>query len=444
VPAGTERGISVSVLSRIARGLGIAATLLVLGGCSDARHEGSNTKVIRLWIAPNELEERFWKIAVERWNSEHRGAKVEFTTIPATGGSEEAILTALVSGSGPDIADNIFPGFAAQLANLGQLTDLANMPAFARIVEARHMEPMLEEAKVAGHQYLLPLYFSPTLIWWRSDILAALGINGVPRTFEDVYDLSRRRAAWDGKLGMQVLAGREWRSRWYDYIAYYYAGSDGAAYISGRKALYEDPASLEALDFIHIMFQNHWTGLDFDTDDPLPRGEVAGAAHGAWDLAYYRQNHPQTLKHIEIGPMLRSRRAEAADPGKAHTFADCKGMVLFKSSKVQAEALEFIAWVFGNDSISLLWFQETGMPPARGDLTTNPIFRKLYREDPLIAEYASYVDVARPTAPIEETIDVNKIMSVRMVEAVNFDAKPVREAAADAARLTDRLLERAQ
>ena len=39
---------------------------------------------------------------------------------------------------------------------------------------------------------------------------------------------------------------------------------------------------------------------------------------------------------------------------------------------------------------------------------------------------------------------MNKIMSVRMVEAVNFDAKPVREAAADAARLTDRLLERAQ
>ena len=420
------------------------AAMLALPACREKQHGSDSGKVVQLWVAPNEQEERFWKIAVDRWNKSQLGARVEFTTIPATGGSEEAILTALVSESGPDISTNIFPGFAAQLANLGQLVDLSSMPGFEQIVQQRQMGRMLEEAKVGGRQFLLPLYYSPILIWWRSDILSGLGFPGIPQTFEDVFELSRRRAARDGGLGMQVLAGREWRSRWYDYIAYYYAGSDGAAYISGRKALYESEASLEALDFIRTMFANRWTGLDFDTDDPLPRGFVAGAAHGAWDLDFYRQNHPETLKKITIGPMLRSRRAAAASPGKPHTFADCKGLVLFKSSKVQAEALQFMAWVFGHDEISLLWFKETGMPPARGDLMSNPIFAQLYREDPLVAQYASYVDVAEPTAPIEETIDVNKVMSVQLVEAVNFDAKPVRQAARDAARLTDRLLERAQ
>ena len=188
----------------------------------------------------------------------------------------------------------------------------------------------------------------------------------------------------------------------------------------------------------------NWTGLDFDTDDPLPRGLVVGAAHGAWDLSPYRKNHPDTLKQVVIGPMLRSAASLRRDGGKAHTFADCKGMVLFKSSKVQPEALAFISWVLNEDEISLLWFKETGMPPARGDLLRNPIFAGLYRQNPLTATYASYVEVGVPTAPIEETIDVNKIMGVHMVEAVHFGSTPLRQAAADAARRTNQLLERTQ
>jgi multiple sugar transport system substrate-binding protein len=421
------------------------AALLAVAGCSGAdRHAATGEKIVHLWVPPNEAEERFWTIAVDRWNKRHLGARVEFRTIPATGGSEEAILTALVAGSGPDISANIFPGFAAQLANLGQLQDISAMPEFHQIVDRRQIGPMMRDSTIAGHHYLMPLYFSPTLIWWRADILAGLGVKDVPRSFEDVYELSRRRAKQDGGLGMQVLAGREWRSRWYDYIAYYYAGSDGASYIKDRKAQYETQASLEALEFIRTMFQNNWTGLDFDTDDPLPRGLVAGAAHGAWDLSSYRQNHPETLKHIVIGPMLRSAAALRERGGKTHTFADCKGMVLFKSSRVQAEALAFMSWVFTDDDLSLLWFKETGMPPARGDLMTNPIFKGLYRDNPLIARYAAYVDVGVPTAPIEETIDVNKIMSVHMVEAVHFGSASVRQAAEDATRRTNRMLERAQ
>lgn len=434
----------MSAVARIVQ-LALVAGLLALAGCSHGDQRGAGSeKVIRLWGAPNEEEERFWTIAVDRWNKSGLGARVEFTTIPATGGSEEAILTALVSGSGPDLSANIFPGFAAQLANLGQLQDVSAMPQFAQIVDKRQMRPMMRDSTIGGRQYLMPLYYSPILVWWRSDILAGLGIKEVPRTFEDVYELSRRRAKRDGGLGMQVLAGREWRSRWYDYIAYFYAGSDGASYIQNGKAQYENQASLEALGFIRTMFENRWTGLDFDTDDPLPRGLVAGAVHGAWDVSSYRKNHPETLKHIVIGPMLRPAAGLRRDGGKTHTFADCKGLVLFKSSKVQAEALAFLSWVFNSDEISLLWFKETGMPPARGDLMTNPIFAQLYKENPLTARYAAFVEVGVPTAPIEETIDVQKIMTVHMVEAVHFGSKPLQHAAADAARRTNQLLERAR
>jgi multiple sugar transport system substrate-binding protein len=419
--------------------------LAALLGCSDGNQPNvAGERVIHLWIAPNQAEERFWTFAVDRWNKSRLGTRVEFTTIPATGGSEEAILTALVSGSGPDISANIFPGFAAQLVNLGQLEELSAMPGFNDIIEKRHLGGLLRNTSIAGHHYMMPLYYSPLLIWWRSDILAELGIKSVPRTFEDVYELSRRRAKKDGGLGMQVLAGREWRSRWYDYIAYFYAGSGGTSYIIDRKTQYESRAGLDALDFIQTMFKNRWTGLDLGSlgsDDPLSRGIVAGAVHGAWDISYFQENFPAILKTIVIGPMLRSEAALENGGAKAHTFADCKGIVLFKSSKVNADALKFISWLMFDDEISLLWLKATGMPPSRGDLTSNPIFTEFYRRNPLAREYASYVDVGVPTAPIEETIDVNKIMNVQMIEPMLFESKPAALAAADASRSTNRMLE---
>lgn len=425
--------------------LAVLLALGALGACSDGtRSQPEAEQVIRMWVAPNQAEERFWTIAVERWNKKGQGPRVKFTTIPATGGSEEAILTALVSGSGPDISSNIFPGFAAQLANLGQLQDVSAMPGFEQIVEKRKLADILRDSKIAGHTYLMPLYHSPMLIWWRADILKGLGFKEAPQTFEEVYKLSRLRAERGEGMGMQVLTGREWRSRWYDYVSYTFAGSDGAPYIQDRKAQYESPASLEALEFIRTMFQNKWTALSVEADDPLPTGVVVGAAHGAWDISYYQQNHPETLKKIIIGPMLRSQARLEAGAAKAHTFADAKGMVLFKSSKMKAEALAFMAWVFGDEDLSLLWFKETGMPPARGDLMSNPRFADFYRQQPLAARYAAYVEVGEAAPPIEETIDIHKIMNVQLIDEMLFEQRPARQVAARATRLTNQLLERSK
>ncbi|MGH8758351.1 MAG: ABC transporter substrate-binding protein [Burkholderiales bacterium] len=420
------------------------AALLSLAGCSDDSSYRTKEKTIRLWVAPSGTEEHFWKIVVERWNRSNLGARVEIATIPTTGGSEEAILTALVSGSNPDLSTNIYSGFAAQLAQLGQLQDISAMPQFQRIVEQRQMSQILQDWQISGQQYVMPLYSNPVLIWWRADILADLGVRGVPQTYADVYALSRRRATRDGHLGMQVLAGREWRDRWFDYLSYYYANGNGAPYIKGPKAFFDNQASLEALNFIRTMLARGWSGTDFDTDDPLARGLVAGAAHGPWDLPFYQQAHPETLKKIVIGPMLRSERMPPPQGGRTHTLADSKGMVLFRSSKVQPEALQFMSWVFSNDDLSLLWLEATGMPPARGDLMTNPMFTDFYRKNPLAAEYASYVDVAKPPVSLEESIDVHKILDRQMIEPIKFGTKSVRTAARDATRSTERLLARGQ
>jgi multiple sugar transport system substrate-binding protein len=274
------------------------------------------------------------------------------------------------------------------------------------------------------------------MVWWREDILRQLGINHIPQTFDDVYRLSELYVTSDNKFGMQVLAGKSWQDRWFDYISFYYATADGAPYIKDGEAVYNNSAGRSVLTFMETMFRNGWTSTDFDSEEPLVSGAVVGAVRGPWDIAYFKQMYPDTLEKIVIGPMISEKLAAE----KTFTFADSKGLVLFKSSKVKEEAFAFITWVFSNDELSLLWLQKTGLPPARDDLIENEMFKEFYRTNPLAEKYAAYVDVAVPPAFIERTIDVQKVMGNEMIEPVQFGTKDRETALADAIRRTNKLL----
>ncbi len=417
----------------------LAGSLLLLGSCSESgptTEDATTNKVIKLWVAPDESQEAFWKIVVERWNKSGLGTPVELKTIPAVESSEKAILTALVADNAPDISTNIFSGFSTQLASLGQLQDLSVMDGYQELVSVRHMETIMQGWDQDGKKYVFPLYSNPTLIWWRRDILQRLGIIKIPETYDDVYALSEQYAASDNKYGMQIMTGKIWYDRWFDFISFYYAASNGAPYVKDGKALYKNEAGLAVLTFMETIYKNGWTALDFESDDPLTTGLVVGGVRGPWSISFFERMYPDTLKKIIVGPMITKHKGD----GKTFTLADSKGLVIFKNSKVKEEAFAFISWVFSNDEISLLWLEKTSLPPARGDLMDNVIFKNFYNTHPIARQYASYVNVAVPSAFTENTIDVQKTMGFEMVDPVKFGTKSPEAALADAVRRTDKIL----
>ncbi len=419
-------------LLRLALGSGAA----VLAGCAPRRAE-KRTDRIRFWVAPNDAEEGFWKIAVARWNREKRGLPVDFTTIPTAGSSEDTVLSALVAGTEPDLSTNIFSGFAVQLAALGQVANLAAMPGYAELIARRHMQAIVPGWTQDGRVFALPIYSSPTLIWWRADLLEANGLSAPPRTYDEVYGFSARYGRPRRRYGMQVVAGRGWADRWFDFISFYYAASGGAPYLAGQKALYDNPAGLQAAGFMDRMFRQGWTALDFDAEEPLVTGLAAGAVRGPWDVERFSRVYPETLARIEVGPML----ADAPMAGQGATFSDSKGVVVFKNSLVSRQAFEFLAWALGDEDLNLLWLQRTGLSPARGDLLENPRFAAYYRTNKIARAYAQHVANARPPALSEYTIDIQKIMSAKLVEPLMTGQRSPAEALAQAVAQTDRMLE---
>lgn len=417
---------------------GVAGAAALVAGCAPRKSERRSDR-IRLWVGPNAAEESFWKVAVARWNALGRGLPVSFTTIPTAGNSEDTVLSALVAGTEPDLSSNIFSGFAVQLATLGQVEDLAAMPGYAELVERRHMGTIMPGWTQGGRVSALPIYSSPTLMWWRADLLEANGLSAPPRTYDEVYAFADRYSGTRGqaRYGMQVIAGRSWQDRWFDFIPFYYAASHGQPYLDDRRALYANAAGLQVANFINRMFRERWTAMDFDAEEPLVSGLAAGAVRGPWDVERFANLYPETLARIAVGPMM----AMAPSDGPASTFSDSKGVVIFRNSLVKRQAFEFLSWILGEDELNLLWLQRTGLSPARADLLQNPRFAGYYRSSAIGRVYAEHVASARPPALSEHTIDVQKIMSAQLIEPLMTGQRTPRAALAAAATMTDRMLE---
>ncbi|MGL5601717.1 MAG: ABC transporter substrate-binding protein [Silvania sp.] len=389
----------------------------------------SNTGSLKMWVAPNENEEAFWAKIVKEWNNNPKNMRVEFTTIPAAGSSEEAIMNALASGTEPDISSNIFIGFASQLTELNQIANLAAMPGYSEVIKNRHMEAIMPAWEINGQQNVLPLYVNPIVWWWRGDLLAKYGFKHIPLSYDDIYKLAKLRAADNKGYVIQMTAGKNWWERWFDLIPLLYAQTGGKAYIDDKQATFSSDDGRKVLTFMGTIFHNGWSSYDFTSaDDPLASGQVLASARGPWDIARYRKQYPEVLKTIKIGPML-TEKGEA----HPHTFGDSKGLVIFNSSKHKTEAWAFVQWVFTQAEHDRSWLEMTGMPPARSDLLINPLFVDYFAKNPVEKDIASWVNVALPPVATTKTTEIQRSMT-QMLEQVIFNKVPPEAAIKQSAR----------
>lgn len=376
---------------------------------------------IVFWTAPNPLQEQFWKSLVEEWNNNHPEAQIDWKTIPAAGSSEEAILTAVAAGSAPDFCTNIFSGFAAQLAEQGIIVPLDEEygDEFFKLVETRKMKTIIEGWKLNDHYYVFPIYSNPILMWWRKDKLLELGFEKPPRTYSEIYELAKKYADPPEKYAMQVVQGRNWWDRWFDFITYYYAASGGKSYIDTKRyrAVFNDEYGKAVAEFIYTMFNNKWTAVEMGNQFSLSTGKALGVLQGPWSINWVKSTYPEVYENLWITtpPVPDNYKGD-----NIKTFADTKGLVVFSSSKHKKEIFEFIKWVFSNPKNDARWIELTKMPPSREDLGTNPLFKKYLDEDPYFAAYAKEVGNAIPPALVTATIDVQDAMTTYLIEPLMY------------------------
>ena len=373
---------------------------------------------ITLWTAPNMYQEQFWKVILEEWKQVRPDIEVEWKTIPASGSSEEAILTAIVTDKAPDLCTNIFSGFAAQLIEADQLVALNTLEGFEELVQIRKADEGIKGWNFSGKYYVFPIYSNPMLFWWREDILAEAGFDSPPRTYSDVYKLAENFCKPKETYAIEYLKGRNWWDRWFDFITFYYAASSGQPYIDVERsrAIFNNDAGIAVVEFGQKLFDEGWTSTDM-MDNPLYTGHLAGQLMGPWSIPEAQNMFPEIFpeKIVMSYPPVPDDYPED-QPVK--TFADTKGMVMFKSSKNKESAWEFMKWVYSNPEHDRLWFEMTGLPPVRSDLTSNALFQAIIEENPMLELYAKAVPNSVPPALISKTTEVQDIMTTHLTEPI--------------------------
>ena len=399
----------------------------------------SEVITLTLWTAPNPNQNLFWKTLLVQWSKTHPNIKIKWSQIPAAGSSEEAILTAIASNRQPDICTNIFSGFAAELISSKAIVPLDSFAGFESLVKTRDMSNVIKKWEYNGHYYVFPIYVNPMLIWWRKDILAKYGFNEPPRTYSQIYALAKKVVIPHKRYAYQVVTGVNWWSRWFDFITDYYAASAGKPYIYPEKqvSVFNNKYGKEVANFIYTMFKNHYTAVDLG-NLPFYNGAVVGMIMGPWSIPYAQNQFPNIFKNdVVVTPPPVPDNYPKNKP--IYTFADTKGMIIFKTSKHKEAAWEFMKWVYSNPEHDVLWIKLTQMPPAREDLLTNKLFAP-YLKDPVFAAYAKYVPYAVPTALSAKTVSIQQAMTNKLIEPLMYLKTTPQKALNDAVTAVNNVL----
>jgi len=408
----------------------LATSAMVFAGGQEEKAKKEKV-TLALWTQPNVNSERYWKPVVDEWNASHPNIQIDWKTIPTGGSSEEVILTALATGTQPDICTNIFIGFLAQLAENDAVVQLdKEFSDYWDVAEKAKMKNIIKSGwSINGKFYEMPMYVNTMMDWYNKGLLEKAGLDKPPRTYSEFVNAAAKVVVPGKILGVNINYKTSWWSRWFDLESSYYAASGGKPYIDIKtgRLHFDDKYGKAYLNFIADLFKKKYA-MPVDIKDGVLKGTVLMKhPQGPWSIKGANERFPD--KPYVVAKTLVPDFVPASQP--VYTFADTKGMVMFKKSKYKKEAWEFIKWYYGDIKHISKWLEETGQAPAREDLMTNPIFQEFWKKNPEVKAYAEQIPYSLPPAPIANTVEVHNLINSELWEPIIFGKKTVDQALND-------------
>lgn len=381
-------------------------SISALAACStgnDGEEESTKDGVttIDFWAAPNPPQQKYWQQMADQFNAEHDDIKVEVSAIKESPTSEASIQSALAGEGAPTISENINRGFAAQLADSKALVPLNELEGWDELIEGRSMTETVEAWKFSdGNQYVMPIYSNPMLFGWRIDILNELGFEEAPKTYSEVIEVVQKlKDKYPDKFlwAKPDLADPTAWKRWFDFFMLYNGASEGNNFIEGNDFVASEDAAKDVFGFFAELEENDGILLKQSTD-PFETGLGIFADIGPWTFNYWEEKFPK-MKYGETFTLAPPPVPDGSSTENVKTFADAKGLVIFASAPEaeQKAAMEFLTWVYSDPENDVAWLEETNLPPARDDMSTNDMFKSFLEENPAIVPYAEAIKNGIPS-----------------------------------------------
>jgi len=286
--------------------LSCALACLALAGCSLIAAAGSGPASAArtsatgpITFATGKVDTGYVRPLITEWNQRHPTQKVTPLYLPDDADDQYAQLVAnLQAHSSVYDVMSLDVIWTAEFANSGWITPISSKPFSL----SHFLRPAVATAMYQGHLYAVPFTSNATLLYYRSDILAAAGAKP-PTTWAQLARLARTVApryrlwgygtqlqAYEGLTvnfaeavqsaggsllspnGTTVTVDSPAATRALDYLA----GGVKAGWIPRAALGWNEEDSRQAFEAGKLLFLSNWPYVYGDASIPSPRNKVAG------------------------------------------------------------------------------------------------------------------------------------------------------------------------
>ena len=367
------------------------------------------------WSSSNTEEIKLAKILVNEWNELHPDIHVKVQPIPATGSSEEILLSAIMSKTTPDICSNILPAIMGKFIESKAVVCLDRFKDSEKVIVDRTGTKLTDKFRSNnGKLCQIPWKSNPVMLAYNTEIFKSLKLKP-PKTYSEFINVAKSiNSDEDGNgildhWAMKVSIKTVWYQRLFDFYPFYVAATGGKTLLEGDKAIFNNDGAIAAMKFFADGFKNRYFPMLGFSRDTFVDGKTAMSMVGPWIIEYYKRLNPNLKFDFAPIPVPDNHK------GPVYTYGDPKNMVIFSTTKHPDEAWKFIKFLISKKA-DLKLLELTSQIPTRAHIADDAYFKSFFKKNPLLKKAARQADFVVPMDDSPHLIQILDIIS-RQFEA---------------------------
>ncbi|MED4039552.1 sugar ABC transporter substrate-binding protein [Niallia taxi] len=401
-------------------GMTALLALGLLAGCSQ-KSSSSDSNVLTVWGMGDEVKQL--PKMTEEFTKE-TGIEVNIQSIPWAS-AHDKLLTAVASKKGPDVLQmgtTWMPEFqaAGALADMGDYID-----KYPNLKPDNFFEGSVETTQFDSKYYGIPWAAETRVLFYRTDILEAVGYKEAPKTWEELRDAAKKLSErGENMYGLNVDAKEQ-------TLGFMFARQNGSALVSEGKPLFNEKAFTEAVSYLNDFIEKGYApkqDLGMDVSQTFSGDAIVPMfISGPWMVKAVND----TVQGIE------GKWATAVLPsGSDNNLSSLGGsnLTIFEHSKKKDEAAQFIDFMMKKEN-QLKWLELTNaMPTVKSAWEDDSL-----ANDPLYKVFGQQMESSRsmPLLPEFEEIAQNYL---KHFEQIYLGGKKVEQEMDAFTRETEELL----
>lgn len=355
----------------------ILFSLFILFGCDDSQRD---LVVIDFWTLGAEGE--YVIQLIPKFEKENPGVTVNVQQIPWTA-AQEKLITAVASDNTPDLCqlgNTWVPQFVAlnSLENLDKYISQSN-----EIKKENYFEGIWNTNVLDSSVFGIPWYIDTRVLFYRSDVLSRAGFNHPPKTWDELYEVSKKikeNAGGEDKYAIYLPT-----NEWAPFVIF---GMQAGSTILKDNNCYGDFSGREFKKAFNYLINFHKERLA-----PIGISQVTNVYQafrdeyfamyisGPWNINEFAKWMSGDLKDKWMTAPLPS-------PGNNYpglSLAGGSSLVVFKNSKKKDAVWKFIEFL-SRPTIQLEFYKLVNSLPAVKDawldsaFVSNPYMKAFYEQ----------------------------------------------------------------